>query len=84
MGSESAAARELMLRLSRAGALVRFELLARSELQDRLEVEHAAEDRVLTDLLGQLERTLVEPLEPEYAHRLASARAELTAVTDSQ
>ena len=56
-------------------ALVLFEWLSRQDESRTLEFDDQAEQRVLWDLLAQLERTLTAPLSPDYRARLANARA---------
>ena len=65
------------LELSRAQALVLFEWLSREDGDKSLPVSDPSEQRVLWLIEGQLERTLVEPLDPKYAELLARARREV-------
>jgi len=55
-------------------ALVLFELLASERLEPALE---APERNALWALHGYLEKTLVQPLSPDYAQLLERARASL-------
>jgi len=71
----SASDAPLSVPLSPDEALVLFELLSRYEEHERPSVEDSAEDRVLTTLLGYLERHLVSPFSPHYQEFLAFARA---------
>ena len=66
--------RPITLTLSPDAALVLFELLSRAEASERLGVQHPAEEAVLTQVLGRLERHLVTPFAPDYRERLAAAR----------
>jgi hypothetical protein len=65
--------RTVCLRLTRAEALVLFEWLARVDAARN----RPAEDPVLWRLEGQLERTLVEPLAPNYKQAVEAARREV-------
>lgn len=56
-------------------ALVLFEWLSRQNEPANLGFQDQAEERVLWDLLAQLEKALVAPLLPDYRERLANARA---------
>ena len=63
--------------LSRDEALVLFELLSRFGDVDKVEIEHQAEQRALWNLCCLLERSLVEPLLPDYRDRLDASRRRL-------
>ena len=67
---------QVTIELRKDEALVLFELLARwSETSERVvQLEHQAEQRVLWDILAELERQLVEPFMADYADQLAQAR----------
>lgn len=65
---------DVVVRLSGAEALVLFEWLARLDSSDSLPVEDPAEARVLWAVHGQLEQSLVGPLQPNYGELLAEAR----------
>jgi hypothetical protein len=67
-------AEQVPLRLSRAHAIVLFEFLSRFSQQERLTIEHQAEERVLWDLCADLERELAEPFRADYADILRGAR----------
>lgn len=56
-------------------ALVLFEWLSHQAEVEELAFEDQAEERVLWNLLAELERGLVPPLLPDYDARLARARA---------
>ena len=60
--------------LSNQEALVLFELLVRFCDKGKLTIEDAAEQRVLCDVLSQLESTLLDPFKPNYRQLLESAR----------
>jgi hypothetical protein len=60
-------------------ALVLFELLARSDEHGQVPILDAAEQQVLWAIEGQLERHLVEPLDPNYRALLAEAKARISA-----
>jgi hypothetical protein len=58
-------------------ALVLFEWLSREDGKHTLPTEHQAELNVLWEIEAQLERALVEPLEPDYAALVSAARERL-------
>ncbi len=62
------------LTLTRAEALVLFELLARLETSAAVPFADPAEQRVLWRLGGQLEKLLTEPLAPDYQDLVTEAR----------
>jgi hypothetical protein len=69
---------EIVIRLTRAEALVLFEWLAREDADGKtLPVEHLAEERVFWRIEGQLENALAEPLSPQYKELLDAARNEV-------
>jgi hypothetical protein len=72
---------KVTLELSREEALVFFEWLTRFNKAEWVSFDDQAEQRVLWDIEGMLESTLVEPLDPKYNELLAAARAK---VRDSQ
>ena len=55
-------------------ALVLFELLSRFSNDDKLEVEHQAEEQALLNLLSLLEKRLVAPLRDDYDLLISEAR----------
>src|ERR1700752_2292884 len=65
---------DVQINLSRAEALVIFDLLARLDDTDSIKCEDPAERRVLWKIEGQLEKILTEPLAPNYQELLARAR----------
>jgi hypothetical protein len=68
----------VVMRLSHPEALVLFEFLARAEEaggSEEYRIEDEAERHVLWRLEGRLERTLWEPLAPNYDELLETARA---------
>lgn len=67
-------ARTVMLSLTHDKALVLFEWLSREDANSRIPIEHQAEQMVLWDIEGQLERALVDPLQADYAMKIAAAR----------
>ena len=69
--------RTVVLRLTRAEALVLFEWLTRVDASGNLPIEDLAEQQVLWQLEGQLEATLLEPLDPDYKLVLEAARNEV-------
>lgn len=68
---------DVAITLTRAEALVLFDLLARYSQSERLEPVDQAEQQVLWNLCALLERSLTEPLRPDYVELLAQARAGL-------
>jgi len=67
----------VLLRLTRAEALVLFEWLARVDAAGSLPVEDPAEQQVMWRLEGQLEKTLLEPLAANYREAVEAARREV-------
>jgi hypothetical protein len=65
------------LELTDDEALVFFEWLSRLDESDAAPCEHDAERHVLWTLHGQLERTLKEPLQPDYRDLVANARSKV-------
>ncbi len=65
---------DVVLRLDRHRALVLFEFLSRFGDDASLSIKHQAEERVLWDLCGALQRELVEPFRPDYDQLLDAAR----------
>lgn len=70
-------AEKVSLDLSRAEALVLFELLARYDTEDKIDVVDQAEQRVLWNLSSMLEKLLTEPFLSNYAELLAQACEEV-------
>lgn len=64
----------MTLSLTHDQALVLFEWLSREDGRNSIPAEHEAERKVLWLLEGQLERTLVEPLQADYRALVAVAR----------
>jgi hypothetical protein len=70
----------ICLQLTADQALVLFEWLARmDEREAKVPFDDPAEERVLWLLEGQLESSLVAPLDPKYRDLLAAARRAVTA-----
>ena len=67
----------LKLELTQCPALVLFEWLCQTDGEESLHFSDPSEQRVLWLLEAQLERTLVEPLDPDYAKFLMKARKEV-------
>lgn len=65
---------KISIELSYNEALVLFEFLSNYSNDEKLEIQHKAEERVLWDLLCQLETKLTNPLSSEYHLLLQSAR----------
>lgn len=62
------------IQLSRDEAVVFFDFLWRFASQNKLEIVDAAENRVLWDLLCELEAVLDEPFQANYAQILENSR----------
>lgn len=60
--------------LSKPQALVLFEFLSRFGADEQLEIRDPAEQRVLWDLLAELESALPEPFAHDYDELLQKAR----------
>lgn len=73
---------EVTISLTADQALVFFEWLAREDGKIGLPTEHQAEQNVLWDIEAQLEKSLVEPLQADYAVKVAAARERLVAGHD--
>jgi len=69
----------IRVELNHSEALVLFEWLARCGENGKFEIAHSAEQKVLWRIEGQLERTLREPLDPNYDVLLESARKNVDA-----
>jgi len=65
----------MKLELTQEEALVLFEWLARLDEQDAFPCEDAAEQQVLWNLHGQLERALIEPFQKNYRDLVEQARS---------
>ena len=68
---------KVQIELTGDEALVLFKLLSRYSGSEALVIEDQAEQRALWNLLGALERQLVEPLRAEYSELLQRARERL-------
>jgi hypothetical protein len=66
------------IRLTRAEALVFFEFLSRFNVEEKLQVEDSAEERVLWNVHSSLEKTLTEPFQADYPELLKKARKQVT------
>jgi hypothetical protein len=73
---------DVTISLTADQALVLFEWMTREGGKGRLPTEHPAEQDVLWDIEAQLEKTLVEPLQPDYEGKVAAARERLVAGQD--
>ena len=65
------------IKLSRAEALVLFELLSRFNEEEGFQIKDSAEVKVLWDMQCFLEKTLSEPLQDDYAELLTTAREQV-------
>jgi len=68
---------KVMIELSQSEALVLFEFVSRFTDVERLEIADRAEERVLWNVCGRLEKILVEPFRENYDDLLAKARDEV-------
>jgi hypothetical protein len=66
---------EVTIKLNADEALTLFDALSRFETTGRLDIQDQAEQRVLWDILANLESQLASPMAPNYSELLASARA---------
>ena len=62
------------IELSADEALVLFEWLSTRSDKSDFPFEHAAEQRIIWDMVASLESVLVEPLKPGYSDLLETAR----------
>jgi hypothetical protein len=62
------------IELSNSEALVLFEFLSRFRDNEKLEIVDQAEERVLWDIVSDLETKLTDPLKPNYLELLEKAR----------
>ncbi len=71
----------VQIQLTADEALVLFEWLSKRDDDDALDplIEHWSEQLVLWTITAQLEKTLVEPFDPNYLDLLRSARERLVA-----
>jgi hypothetical protein len=68
----------LNISLSKSEALVLFDLIARiNENKNETVLEHDAERKILWKIETSLEKTLVEPLSPNYRELITIARREV-------
>ena len=67
----------ISIQLSKERALVLFELLSRFTNEENLNIEDQAEERVLWDILSDLESILTEPFDPDYKKLLETARSNI-------
>ena len=70
---------KVVIELTSAEALVLFELLSAFTDSGKLDISDEPEKVALRNLCALLERTLVEPFDPEYDALLARARDSLRA-----
>lgn len=65
------------IQVSRSEALVLFEFLSRYRENERLDIVDQSEERVLWDILADLETKLTEPFKSDYQELLEKARNEI-------
>ena len=68
---------KLIVELSNSEALILFEFLSRFRNNEKLEILDQSEERVLWDILSDLETKLIEPFKPNYLELLEKARSEV-------
>jgi hypothetical protein len=68
---------EVLVRLSKAEALVLFEWLANLDSLNTSPFSHPSEEKVMWRIEGQLESILVELFAPNYKELLAQARIDV-------
>jgi hypothetical protein len=73
---------DVTISLTADQALVLFDWMTREGGTERLPTTHRAEDVVLWAIEAQLEKCLVEPLQPDYLDKVAAARERLAAGLD--
>ena len=66
--------KNVTVELTQAEALVLFEWLVRSDNAELLQIQDDAEQQVLWKIEATLEKTLIEPLAPNYSELLEAAR----------
>jgi hypothetical protein len=69
---------ELLVALNRDETLVLFEWLSSRTDRNDFPFEDEAERRIVWDMTASFEKILAEPLQPDYADRLAASRARVT------
>ena len=69
------------LTLSRDEALVFFEWLAGFDSDARAPADESAERKVLWKMEGQLEKSMVEPLAPNYRQLVEDAKMRVSSAT---
>lgn len=68
---------DVAITLTKAEAIVLFDLLSRFSETDRMSFEHKAENQVLSNLCCVLESALAEPFRENYRELLQAARESL-------
>lgn len=71
------ATEKVNIELSNSEALILFEFLSKFRDNEKLEIVDQAEERVLWDILSDLETKLTDPLKPNYLELLEKARNEV-------
>jgi hypothetical protein len=71
------ATEKVNIELSNSEALILFEFLSRFRDNEKLEIVDQAEERVLWDILSDLETKLTDPFKPNYLELLEKARNEV-------
>ncbi len=68
---------KINIQISSSEALVLFEFLSRFRDNERLDIVDQSEERVLWDILADLETKLIDPFKPDYQALLEKARNEV-------
>lgn len=65
---------KIQINLNKYEAVILFEFLSRFSNEERLKIIDQSEERVLWNILCELEKTLAEPFEENYTKILETAR----------
>ena len=68
---------KIVLSFTKNEALVLFEFVCRFSDDKELSIQDQAEERVLWNMCGSLEKVLAEPFDPDYETILQQARDEV-------
>jgi hypothetical protein len=68
---------KISIQLKKAEAIILFDFLFRFRENEKLEIVDQSEERVLWDILCELESKLTEPFKPNYNDLLEIARSEI-------
>lgn len=68
---------KITIQVSSSEALVLFEFLSRFRDNERLDIVDQSEERILWNILADLETKLTDPFKPDYHELLEKARNEV-------